>query len=226
MTVSRPTPRPRRSLQALAPLALLLSLAHPAPASATPELVPNPSPVNAAAPAGHPLVICGNGAGGDADIAFCNIRPGWTYYWAYINTGRNDNCAGTSQPFTLRYQILARQGATGMVVGGLWMNHFGGPRRFAVSLINAYDSSADGSANGEWNWKANWNPDPADRDDINDPSRWNRFNLMPGAVAGHVWSPSGRAGWKMKFAASDHPGVIVNNPDRCLEEGAINFYRG
>ncbi len=59
-----------------------------------------------------------------------------------------------------------------MIVAGLWMNNLGGPRPYAVSQFHSVDGSARETADGAWNWGGStWNYDPADRDNINDPSR-------------------------------------------------------
>jgi len=108
----------------------------------------------------------------DPNADYCPIRSiHSTYYEAYVSRG-GDNDPPSDADADVRMQILAREGATGVVVEGVWLVYNSGPRQFVQTQIDAVDGAGH-SRNGAWDYMAlGFNPDQAGRGSTPDVTRW------------------------------------------------------
>lgn len=103
----------------------------------------------------------------------CKVASGqWTYYQAFLT--HYDNCG--RNPFTtqstVRVQILARKGGTGVHIGGVWVVFHDGNRRFGVMKFDMKDGNGT-THNDNRNNRGWFSQDVADLySNGSDPSRY------------------------------------------------------
>lgn len=148
-------------------------------------------------------------------VAWCDIRSSsWSYYQAYVTQSTFD-CSQAKTSATFRMQILARRGATGVHIAGLWVVYNDGPKRFSTLQFSALDGN-NASRNGAWNYSGNYNKDIADLYSLGDnPSRYP--GLSPTHYAGLAWGRIGTAQFIGQLRVAD-------NPYPYLSEGSCGFF--
>lgn len=161
---------------------------------------PEAAAVTAATPPG---IVCArprDGKGNYTGTARCPVRSAaWTYYQAYLTYF--DDCSQFQRTTsTIRMQVLARRGATGVHIGGIWVVFLQGHKRFGSMGFTAID--ANGREHREpWNYLGRFSTDIADLySNGTDPIR---YPLTPGNFAGLPTTSSRDPYFFGQFAMSD-----------------------
>ena len=198
-------------------LVLCLSLAAGGAAAASPATAsPASSGAVAAAAAAPPGIVCerprdrnGNYTG----TARCPVRSAaWTYFQAYLTYF--DDCSQVRfSTSTIRMQILARRGATGVHIGGVWVVFQDGSKRFGSMRFDAIDG-AGRNRNGAWNSNGLWSADIADLySNGSDPIR---YGVTPSTFVGMTTASNRDPLFQGQFAMSNAPSPNLRAECRLL----------
>jgi hypothetical protein len=73
----------------------------------------------------------------------CTVASGlWQYYQAFVTYFNDCSSVGNTLTSTIRVQILARRGATGVLIGGVWVVYQAGQRRYGSLRFNWLDGNS------------------------------------------------------------------------------------
>lgn len=179
-------------------------MASQTPATATTGDLADPTLTSAAAPPG---IACTQQTyhGQYVGVANCYIRSAsWTYYQAYVTQDDAYECGGRSKTTaTFRMQVLARRGATGVHIAGVWVVYLDGPRRFGTLQFSATDGN-NADKNGAWNYNGNYSRyDIADLySNGSDPIRYP--GVSPSHYVGMAWGRIGTAKFEGQWRVANH----------------------
>ena len=152
-----------------------------------------------------PGIVCArprDGSGYYTGTARCPVRSSaWTYFQAYLTYF--DDCSQTSlTTSTIRMQVLARRGGTGVHIGGVWVVFVQGSRRFGSMQFHAIDG-ANRLRDGAWNYYGGWSSDIADLySNGADPIR---YGVTTTNFVGMTTTTSADPYFRGQFAMSNYP---------------------